>query len=113
MELHASYVLVAFLQRENIRHFRFKGTAEDKQRLEFTVGVDLTLTRTYGIAAQELPLLCRRLLEEKPVIEQARRSTFSEARMADYARQRQQEKEQSEGRRKHYVRPPRPAAKEA
>lgn len=111
MELHTSYVLIAFQQRENIRHFRFKGTSEDKQRLEFIVGVDLALTRTYGIAAQELPLLCRRLLEEKPVLEQSRRSMFSEARMADYARRRDEERQQGEQRRRAYVRPPTQASR--
>jgi hypothetical protein len=109
MEYLMDYVLVDFRQLENVRQFSFSGTSADKERLNFTVGVNLAAIRSYGITMQELPLLCRRFLEEKPVLEQERKSMFSESRMADYARHRDEEKRETEQRRKGFRKPPRPA----
>jgi hypothetical protein len=57
------FVLAGFHQIRNLREYRFQGVSQDRKRAEFRVGVDLAAVRRYGIPLQELPLLCRRLLE--------------------------------------------------
>jgi len=57
------YVLTGFTQDSGFRVFAFQGVRADQTRVVFTVRTDLALIRTYGILVQELPLLCRALLE--------------------------------------------------
>jgi hypothetical protein len=61
------FSLTGFSQTANVRHYTFQGVTADQTRQEVTVGVDLNLARQYGISLQELPLLCRRFLEEQSV----------------------------------------------
>ena len=94
------YVLMTFRQRNNVRQYAFQGTTVDKQRVEFIVDVDLALVLKHGIPMQEIPLLCRRLLEEKPVSEQARKVNFTQAQMQDYAARRDAAKKEAAARRR-------------
>ncbi len=57
------FVLVGFTQDAGFRVFAFEGIGEDRARTKFTVRADLALIRGYEIRVQELPLLCRGLLE--------------------------------------------------
>jgi hypothetical protein len=57
------FVLVGFTQDAGFRVFAFEGIGEDRMRTKFTVRADLALIRGYEIRVQELPLLCRGLLE--------------------------------------------------
>jgi len=57
------FVLVGFTQDAGFRVFAFEGIGEDRTRTTFTVRADLALIRGYEIRVQELPLLCRGLLE--------------------------------------------------
>lgn len=57
------FVLVGFTQDAGFRVFAFEGIGEDRTRTKFTVRADLALIRGYEIRVQELPLLCRGLLE--------------------------------------------------
>jgi len=57
------FVLVGFTQDAGFRVFAFEGIGEDRTRTKFTVRADLALIRGYEIRVQELPLLCRALLE--------------------------------------------------
>jgi hypothetical protein len=61
------FVLTGFTQDTGFRVFAFEGIAGDRTRTAFTVRTDLALIRRYGIRVQELPLLCRRLLEQREV----------------------------------------------
>jgi hypothetical protein len=99
------YVLTNFQQQLNVRRFFFKGTNAARERLEFIVGVDLTSARKYGIPVQELPLLCLRFLEERTDDLQPRGVTFTEAQLADYAKQRAEEKKRSESKRRGHFKP--------
>jgi hypothetical protein len=58
------FVLTGFTPDSRFRVFAFQGIAPDRKRTEFTVTADLSLIRLYGILVQELPLLCRAVLEE-------------------------------------------------
>jgi hypothetical protein len=57
------FVLVGFTQDAGFRVFSFEGISENRTRTKFTVRTDLALIRGYEIRVQELPLLCRGLLE--------------------------------------------------
>ncbi len=57
------FVFTGFHHRGNVREYSFEGVAEDRTRTAYQVDADLSLARRYGITLQELPLLCRRLLE--------------------------------------------------
>jgi hypothetical protein len=57
------FVLTGFTPDSAFRVFRFEGAEPGRVATAFTVAADLSLIRTYGILVQELPLLCRELLE--------------------------------------------------
>lgn len=84
------FVFTGFQQVENIRRYAFQGVADDRKKAEFTVGVDLATVRRYGIPLQELPLLCRRVLEERDAAEHSQAMTFTEQHMRGYATGRAQ-----------------------
>jgi hypothetical protein len=57
------FTLKGFSEVVGLRVFVFEGINADRQRGVFTVSADLGLTRRYGIRLQELPLLCRSVLD--------------------------------------------------
>jgi hypothetical protein len=59
------FILTGFTQDIGFRVFAFEGVAIGQIRTAFTVRADLALSRRYGIAMQELPLLCRGLLDRQ------------------------------------------------
>jgi hypothetical protein len=59
------FILTGFTQDREFRVFAFEGIAADRVRTPFTVRADLALSRTYGIRLQELPLMCRGILERR------------------------------------------------
>ena len=70
------FVLTGFTPDTGFRVFNFEGIAEDRSRIGFTVRTDLALTRKYGIQMQDLPLLCRGLLERRDENETGRALIF-------------------------------------
>lgn len=79
------FILTGFTHNTGFRVFAFQGIAGDRTRTPFTVRTDLALIRRYGIRIQELPLLCRRLLEQRDEGEQERTMTFTEEGMRLHA----------------------------
>jgi hypothetical protein len=79
------FSLIGFSQDTGFRVFAFEGTAADRTRAAYTVRADLALTRKYGIRVQELPLLCRGLLERAGEGEQKSPAVFSEEEMRLHA----------------------------
>ena len=75
------FSLIGFKQETGFRVFAFEGTSADRTRNEYTVRADLALTRKYGIRIQELPLLCRELLERAGEGEQTSTVIFTEEEM--------------------------------
>jgi hypothetical protein len=75
----SSFVLTGFSHDLGFRVFEFDRVSEAQTRTRHTVRADMTLVRKYGVHIQELPLLCRRLLD----VSQAAGSslTLSEADM--------------------------------
>ena len=95
------YVLTGFKQDENIRLFAFDGIDNVRARTRFTVGVDISLIRKYAISLQELPLLCRHLLEGHAETGPDRKLTFTEADMVGFADRRAAAQQAAEERKVH------------
>lgn len=83
--LVTQYLLKGFRQEREFRVFVFDVVEADSTRSEFTVKADLALSRQYGIRLQELPLLCRCMLERRDTGEALRAYTCSEKEMSAYA----------------------------
>ena len=79
------FVLTGFTQDMGFRVFAFERVGDDRVRTPFTVRADLTLIRRYEIRVQELPLLCRGLLERRDETPEMRTFTFTEEDMRHYA----------------------------
>ena len=75
------YTLTGFTHDSGFRVFAFEGVGEDRVRTEYTVKTDLALIRKYGIRLQELPLLCRSILEQHDGSDAQRTFTYTEADM--------------------------------
>lgn len=75
------YQFTGFTHKGEFREFAFNGIDEARSKTPFKVIADLELSRKYNIAVQELPLLCRRLLEQMPEGSGSRTLTFSETEM--------------------------------
>jgi hypothetical protein len=66
--------------------FTFEHVAADKARTEYVIRADLALAQKHGIRLQDLPLLCRGLLERGGEEEKNRPTIFSEDEMRLHAR---------------------------
>lgn len=75
------FILTGFTQDREFRVFAFEGIAADRVRSQFTVRADLSLSRRYGIRLQELPLMCREVLERREEGDQEHAMTFGEEAM--------------------------------
>src|ERR1700728_4994471 len=79
------FILTGFTQDKEFRVFAFEGIAAERVRTPFTVRADLALSRTYGIRLQELPLMCRAILERREEGEAQNALTFTEDAMRLHA----------------------------
>ncbi len=83
-ETAPQFFLTGFTQTAGIRVYAFEGRAE-AQRSDYTVEVDLALIPGYGIRIQELPLLCRELLQQRAQPEETNAFILTEQRMRSHA----------------------------
>lgn len=97
------FVLTGFSQDLGCRVFTFDGVAADRIRTAFTVRADMALIRRYGIQIQELPLLCRSVLERRDEASEVQAFIFTEEEMRSWATARATAKDEAAQRR----RPPR------
>lgn len=100
------FILTGFTQDMGFRVFAFERTSEDRVRTRYTVRADLALIRRYGIRVQELPLLCRSLLERRDSGDQPRALTFTEDEMSLHAKDCAMAREAAAQKRKPPRRPP-------
>lgn len=75
------FIFTGFTPGMVFRVFAFQRLAADYTRTEFTVKADLSLVRKHGIHLQELPLLCRALLEDHKGLMSGDDLIFTEADM--------------------------------
>ena len=80
------YILTGFTQEMGFRVFAFERIGDDRLRTKFTVKADLALIRRYGIRLQDLPLMCRGLLDRSNAVEEKRTLIFTEDEMGLYER---------------------------
>jgi hypothetical protein len=78
------FILTGFTQDTAFRVFEFDYVGPSQPPTQYTVRADLDLIRRYGIRVQELPLLCRAVLETREESEEARAFTFTEEKMVVY-----------------------------
>ncbi len=102
------FVLTGFSQDLAFRVFAFERMGLDRVRTKYVVKADLALVRRYGIQVQELPLLCRNLLDRCDDGEQTHTFTFTEDEMCLHAKDRATAREIAAQKRK----PPRRPASE-
>ena len=79
------YILNGFTNDMGFRVFAFDGIGANRTRTGYTVRADLALVRKYGIRLQELPLLCRGVLERLVVPQEQHTFTYTEADMVIHA----------------------------
>lgn len=79
------FILMGFSHDTGFRIFTFQGIATDQTRAVFAVKADLALIHRYSIRLQELPLLCRKLLDERDGGGEKRTFTYTEEDMRNYA----------------------------
>ncbi len=85
---NTDFILTGFHQADGIRYYVYQSQHDDGSSGEFTVDADVRLLRKHGIALQELPLLCRRLLEKLNPDASLKAVTFTEDLMKEQADQR-------------------------
>lgn len=71
------YLLTGFTQITGVRVFAFEGVASDRVRMAYNVSADLALARQHRIQMQELPLLCRGVLDRRGEADERRAFTFT------------------------------------
>ena len=85
MMMKMQYVLTGFKQDLGFRVFGFTRIGPDRTQTAFVVRAELALALRYRIPLQELPLLCREVLEGQEDGGSARAFTFSEDLMQQHA----------------------------
>src|SRR5580698_4657173 len=93
------FILTGFTQDLGCRVFTFEGVAVDRIRTNFTVRADMALIRRYGIQIQELPLLCRSVLERRDEACETLSFIFTEEEMRSCATARAAAKDEAAQRR--------------
>jgi len=102
------FLLTGFSDDVGVRVYAFQGVAADKTKSEFSVRADIAVIRKYGIRVQELPLLCRAILELRNEGEPARAVTFTEEDMREHSVTAAAEREAAQRKkpRKQFSHPP-------
>jgi hypothetical protein len=98
-EAKVEFLLTGFTQRAGIRIYAFEGRVESN-RTDYTVEVDLALIPGFGIRIQDLPLLCRELLQQRTQPDEIKAFIFTEQRMRSHAEKLSAAREDAELRKK-------------
>jgi hypothetical protein len=94
------FLLTGYSQAAGIRIYAFEGKV-DARRIGYTVEVNLGLIPGYGIRIQELPLLCRELLQQWALPDEASAVVFTEERMRSHADKIAVAREEAQQKKKH------------
>jgi hypothetical protein len=99
------FTMTGFSEESGIRRFKFKGSLANRTFQEFAVDTDVAMARKYGIGLQELPLLCRRLLEKGAENPEVHTIVFSEDLMRAHSDECVATQRAAQERRKAHKRP--------
>jgi hypothetical protein len=80
-----TFLLTGFRNEQSTRVFTFEGVGPDRVRNPCTVTADLALIRKYSIRVQELPLLCKGLLERQETVQPHAKLILDEGEMSSHA----------------------------
>jgi len=81
-EANMQYALTGFTSDMGFRVYDFDVIDDHRVRTAYTVRADMALVRQYGISLQELPLLCRGVLEQRILINDREHTfTYTQAEM--------------------------------
>ena len=83
-EVKLQFLLTGFTQSAGIRIYSFDGRVEAR-KVGYTVEVELALLPGYGIRIQDLPLMCRELLQQRTQPDEVKAHVFTEQRMRSHA----------------------------
>jgi len=106
-EAKLQFLLTGFTQTAGVRIYTFEGRV-DARRIDYTVEVDLGLIPRFGIRIQDLPLLCRELLQQRAQLEEVRAFILTEQGMRSHADELLLAREEAEHRKKQPKRPATP-----
>lgn len=93
------FLLTGFTQTAGIRIYAFESRLQ-AQRISYTVEVDLALIPGYGIRIQDLPLLCKELLQQRTEPGEIGAVIFTEQHMRSHAEKLAIARVEAENRRK-------------
>jgi hypothetical protein len=93
------FFLTGFSQAAGIRTYAFQGRI-DATRSDYTVEVDLALIPGFGIRIQDLPLLCRELLQQRTQPDEISALVLTEQRMRSHAEKLAIARQEAEHRKK-------------
>jgi hypothetical protein len=93
------FILTGFNQTAGIRVYAFESVGAGR-RLDYTVKVDLSLIPGYGIRIQDLPLLCRDLLQQRVEPNEISSLTLTEEDMRSHAEKRATAREEASQKKK-------------
>lgn len=80
------YILTGFTHHTGLRVFAFQeGIGHGSAATAFSVSADLALARKHGIPVQDLPLLCRAVLEQRSESDDRRAFMYTESDMSLHA----------------------------
>lgn len=99
------FILTGFKQESGFRVFTFERVEADRSRTPCTVRADLALIRRFGIQIQDLPLLCRSLLERQAEGVELQPLIYGEDEMRIYSTERSSARALAASRRKPPRRP--------
>ncbi len=94
------FILTGFSQTAAIRIYAFEGIGAGRQRSDYTVKVDLALIPGYGIRIQDLPMLCRDLLQQRVEPDVISALTLTEEDMRSHAERREIAREEASQKKK-------------
>ena len=80
-DLKIRFIFSGFKQDEGFRVFFFEDSGKEHMGSKYSVRADLSLARRLGIPTQDLPLLCRAILERGDSSRGSETILFSEAEM--------------------------------
>jgi len=80
-----TFLLTGFRNEKGARIYAFDGVGPDRIRIPCTVVADLALIRKYNVRVQELPLLCRGLLDRQETVPANTRLELNEHELSSHA----------------------------
>ena len=95
-----NFVFTGFRQDDSVREYAFQAATQPPEK--FTVGADLNLVRKHNVPLQELPLLCRQLLEAKDEPRKSPSLVFTEQDMLAYVENRARVAHDAESKRRKF-----------